>query len=181
MIDNVLNSIVSKLNEYLNNRFSQSQDLVRLSALSELDEESGSSLKNRLILSLANIEHERFGQKSLPRMGGKPINVYLYIIIAANFPSATYQEGIRLLSAVMSCFQYMPVLTAQNTPDLDSNVEKLVLEIMNLNMQELSQLWGVHGGKYLPSVMYKIRTVRIEEEGLVSDSAALRGFGSKIL
>ena len=67
----------------------------------------------------------------------------------------------------------------QNAPDLVDPVEKLVFEMVNLNIQELSQIWGVHGGKYLPSVLYKTRMVTISED-IISDSFDIMGLGSSV-
>ena len=84
-----------------------------------------------------------------------------------------------MLSAAISFFQYTSVFNHNNTPDLDSSVEKLVFEMINLNIQELSQLWGVHGGKYLPSVLYKTRMVTITED-IIEQSFNIAGFGSDV-
>jgi hypothetical protein len=101
------------------------------------------------------------------------------LLLSANFQQSNYEEGLGLLSAAISFFQYTAVLNHQNTPELDSSVEKLVFEIVNLNIQELSQIWGIHGGKYLPSVLYKVRTVTISED-IVQPNYNIGGFGSRV-
>ncbi|SRR6056297_374283 len=179
MINNVMSAVAEKINENLNNRFSQSRDLVMLSSLNELEDDSKTDIQNKLLLTITNIEEERFSQRSHTRASNQPLNIYLYLLLSANFQQSNYEEGLGLLSAAISFFQYTAVLNHQNTPELDANVEKLVFEIVNLNIQELSQIWGIHGGKYLPSVLYKVRTVTISED-IVQPSYNIGGFGSGI-
>jgi len=177
MISNVLSVVSDKLNENLRNRFSQSGSLVVVSSLNDLDQEDSSKAQNKLLVTLTNIEQERTSHIS--RTAKKPLNVYLYLLLSSNFQPANYQEGVRLLSSAVSFFQYNSVLNHQNTPDLEGPVEKLVFEIVNLNIQELSQIWGIHGGKYLPSVLYKVRMVTISED-ILQDTFDIVGFGSGI-
>lgn len=179
MINNVMSVVADKLNENLNNRFSQSSDLVVLSSLNNLEDENNTEMQNKLILTITNIEQERLSRVSPSRSSQKPINVYLYLLLSSNFQHSNYEEGLKLLSSAISFFQYSSVMNHSNTPDLDNNVEKLVFEMINLNIQELSQLWGVHGGRYLPSVLYKTRMVTISED-LVEQSFNIAGFGSDV-
>jgi hypothetical protein len=50
------------------------------------------------------------------------------------------------------------------SPGLPAGVEKLVLDLNTLSFQDMNNLWGILGSKYLPSVMYKIRMISISEE-----------------
>lgn len=177
MISNVLSVIADKLNDSLGNRFSQTGELVMLSSLNNLDGDDSADLQNKLLITVANIEQERTSHVS--RTPRKPINVYLYLMLSSNFQQSNYQEGLKLLSAAISFFQYNPVLNHQNAPELEDPVEKLVFEMVNLNIQELSQIWGVHGGKYLPSVLYKTRMVTISED-IIPDNFDIVGLGSSV-
>jgi len=40
--------------------------------------------------------------------------------------------------------------THQNTPDLDNRIDKLTMDIENLNIKDLSSMWTILSGKYLP-------------------------------
>jgi hypothetical protein len=42
-------------------------------------------------------------------------------------------------------------------------VEKLTLDLNTLSFQDMNNLWGILGSKYLPSVLYKLRLISIEE------------------
>ena len=56
-----------------------------------------------------------------------------------------------------TAFQRNPVFDHQNTPDLDRRIYQLALDIENLNAKDLSSLWSILSGKYLPSILYKVR------------------------
>jgi hypothetical protein len=48
------------------------------------------------------------------------------------------------------------------------------VELHSLNFEQINHLWSVSGGKYLPSVMYKIRQVVIDEDAAVSESGFIK-------
>jgi len=54
------------------------------------------------------------------------------------------------------------MMNPQNTPELDPRIERLMLDIANLGIAELSNLWGVLSGKYVPSVLYRVRMVAVD-------------------
>jgi len=56
------------------------------------------------------------------------------------------------------------VLDHSNTPQLSPKIEKLTFEIVNLDMQSLNQLWGTIGGKYMPSILYKVRMLSFDQK-----------------
>lgn len=179
MINNVISLIKDRLNENLNNRFSQTTDIVVPGMLNDIEDDSNSIYQDKLILTISNIEHERLAFSQNPRSYNTPINLYLYMLISANFQQSNYVQGLGMLSAVISYFQYFANWSHSNTPGLDAGIEKLSFELINLDIQELTQLWGVHGGKYLPSVLYKVRTVRISEN-IDEPESLMGGFGAGV-
>ena len=63
---------------------------------------------------------------------------------------------------MVAFFQFRAgVFTPQNTPALNGVVEKLQAELISLDTRELSNFWGIMGSKYLPSVIYKVKTLPI--------------------
>ena len=43
-----------------------------------------------------------------------------------------------------------------------ATLEKLTFEMVNMNFEELNNLWGVLGGAYFPSIVYKVRMVKVQ-------------------
>ena len=78
------------------------------------------------------------------------MHLNLYLQVSANFAAANYPESLRFLSAALEFFFERPVFSA-------SGVASLSVEMVNLTIQDLHNLWSISGGKYLPSVLYKLR------------------------
>jgi len=91
----------------------------------------------------------------------KPIFLNLHIVLAANFKANHYEESLKYLSKAIGFFQDHSVFDRTSSPDLANGLEKLIVDIENLGLQELSNLWSFLGCKYVPSVMYKVRTVAL--------------------
>jgi hypothetical protein len=41
--------------------------------------------------------------------------------------------------------------------------------MVNMNFEALNNLWGIHGGSHFPSVVYKVRLVRIAAAQAVAE------------
>jgi hypothetical protein len=92
----------------------------------------------------------------------QPVHLNLLVMFAANFGGSNYPEALKFLSSTVSFFQSRPLFNHQNAPDLDRRIDKLTLEIENLSLSDLSNLWGILSGKYMPSVLYRMRLVSID-------------------
>ena len=83
-------------------------------------------------------------------------------MFASCFSGKNYPEALKFISNTISFFQKNPVFDHQNTPELDEKIEKLTLAIENISLNDLSSLWGVLCGKYMPSVLYKVRMLTFD-------------------
>ncbi len=171
MIDIAISHIASQLNLYLKRTFDLSEDIVVISNILEQDGGVASHVNNKLVMFLINIEKDTvpFRQTQESSVGAQrsissspPLYLNLYLIVAGSFSGKNYPEALKFLSNTISFFQRCPVFDRQNTPDLDNRIDKLVLDLQNLDIKDLSTLWGVLSGKYLPSVLYKVRMVAFD-------------------
>jgi hypothetical protein len=170
MIDLALGAIVAHLNQALRRSFALREDLVLLANLHEQDGSVALQADNRIIVSLVNIERDTMPQRDLrPTSPGLrnvlspgPVYLNLHVLFAAHFGAANYTEALKLISGTIGHFQSRPVLDHQNTPELDPRIDRLALDIANLGIAELSQLWSILSGKYLPSVLYRVRMVALD-------------------
>ena len=94
-------------------------------------------------------------------------------MVGASFDSKLNKEALKFLSAAISFFQHKKVFTPVDTPSLDSSIDKVIFEIVNLDYKDLSSVFGTLGAKYMPSVMYKMRMVTIEEDGMDYTAGAI--------
>jgi hypothetical protein len=122
-------------------------------------------------ITLVNVEEEPTLRNlpSVERLGGAlirrepPVHLNLYLLFSFEFQ--TYENSLRHLSNTIGLFQEKRVYTAENASPgnpFPAGLEKLVFEIHNMNFEALNNLWGVMGGAYFPSVVYKVRMVRIQ-------------------
>lgn len=170
MIDTALAQVAQQLNNALRRSFQLGEELVVVSSLHEPDGSLAADVNNKMALFLVNIERDTtVGLRTRPDGGAArqarlpmPVTLNLMVMFAANFGAGNYTEALKFLSSTIAHFQSWPVLDHQNTPDLDPRIEKLALDIENLSLNDLGNLWGMFSGRYLPSVLYRMRLVTFD-------------------
>ncbi len=174
MIAAALGLIASQLNETLRRSLRSVEDPLVLSNLIESDGSSVPLAANKLAMFLVNVEREIASRSpgrvdsGTGRLGfqAPPLHVNLLLMFAANFSGPNYPEALKLISATLAFFQSRPVFDHGNSPELDRDIEKLVLELEPLNIADMGNIWGILGGHYVPSVMYRLRMITIAPEGI---------------
>jgi len=89
-----------------------------------------------------------------------PVYINAYLLCTAS--NTDYPTSLEIVNSIGECFQKKSIYTPYNTPTLPASIDKLTIEWYNLNMEQLNHLWGIHGGKYFPSILYKLRLLKIE-------------------
>ena len=180
MINSAISHLASQLNQFLKRSFELNEDVVVVSNILEQDGSVSPNVNNKVVIMLTNIEKDTvpYRQNMNAGMGGgadhgrsgvsqRPVYLNLYLIFVANFSGNNYSEALKFISKTIGFFQRQPVFDQQSTPGLDPRIEKLILDIENLSIQDLSNLWGLLSGKYLPSILYKVRMVSFDAEDIV--------------
>ncbi|NOW93905.1 DUF4255 domain-containing protein [Mucilaginibacter sp. SG564] len=176
MIDQALTFLNTHLDSYLRLKLdpSNSNSFIQVANIAWNDNDtSGSTGTNNpanAFITLVNIEEDRISKspENYVRQGSETtyknpkIYLNLYVLFAVNL--STYTESLKRLSFIIQFFQYQNVFTPLSSPDLPAGVEKLILDLNTLSFQDMNNLWGILGSKYLPSVMYKMRMISISEE-----------------
>lgn len=90
------------------------------------------------------------------------IRLNLYVLFVARF--AEYQQGLNYLSRIIQHFQVCPVFDSHSAPDLNENIERLVVEMITLPLSEQNELWNSLRATYHPSVLYKVKMVVLRDE-----------------
>ena len=183
MIDQVVKSIITTLNDDIKIRFNVVEPIVVLSNLVEQDGSVSPDNNNKIICSLVNIEQERFSSKgafvtSGDSLKNPPINLDLYLMFSSCFSAENYTEGLRFLSVVIGFFQGRSIFTPQNTPELPVSAKKITFNIFNMDMGNLSHLWGALGAKYMPSIIYQVRMINIFEDRLLDEQIPISKISS---
>lgn len=169
MIYEALSCLTDDMNEYFRNKLKINEDKVLLSGIINQDGTIAIQGENKIVITLVNIERETAKSGSGKSLSSSintstpALFLNVYILFSAYFSSGNYPEALRFLSFVIGFFQHKGVFNINNTPSLDSRIEKLTFEITDLNPDKLSNVWTTLGAKYMPSVLYKMRMLCIDE------------------
>lgn len=169
MIDATLQFLASRLNFYLRMNQPVQEDMAVVSKILENDGKESELSVNKLCLFLVNIENEVNIQKLAKRefdglrevIPAKQVYLNLYVVLASNFKCMNYVESLGVLSKAITFLQDHSVFDRTNSPDMPIGIEKLLVNMENLGFQDMNSLWGMLGCKYVPSVLYKIRTITL--------------------
>lgn len=162
--------IRDELNNYLSDKLDQSSPVV-MGNIAQLNEGNGGGegLGEKIILSLVNVEENRISKnpENFVKVGTQvvyknpKIHLNIYCLFSVN---KEYEEALKSLTHIIRFFQHHNVFNHQNSPLLDQGIEKLIFDLHTLGFEQMNQLWATLGGKYFPSVMYKMRAITIEED-----------------
>lgn len=75
----------------------------------------------------------------------------------------SHETSARWLAAVIRFFRHQSVFTPLSHPALNPGITQLSVAMQNLSFEQANQLWSMLRGRYLPSVLYKIRQTSIDE------------------
>lgn len=169
MIYLAMSHIASELNQALRRSSLAGEDIVVLANPVEADGKADGIATNKVILFLAGIERDTLPGRQAENHGlayHAPTWLNVYVMAAANFPGRSYPDSLKYLSRVIAYFQAHPVFDRHSSPAMDEKIDKLILDMENLDRRELNNLWGMFGGKYMPSVLYRVRMLGIDANGV---------------
>lgn len=183
MIQDTLAFLGQEVNSYLSLKLGPTtlERVVLGNIAKATDAEGASNLQGVAVLSLVNVEEDRISKqqenyRKTPegvRYQEPPVFVNLYILISVN--KSEYEDSLHWLSLIIQYFQHKSVFTPEQYPQLESRgIEKIVVELHTLNFEQINHLWGTLGGKYLPSVLYKVKQVTLDENELQAEGALIR-------
>ncbi len=175
MLDDVLSLMATQLNYFIGQRFDLEEDVVQLSAPVSPDGVMPVEASDKILIFLTNINkdtlpnsHHYTSISSATVSRSDPLYLNLHVAVAANFRSARYKDALNFLSHAILCFQQTPIIDRSVQADMPPAIDKIVIDIENTEMNEASNLWGILGGKYLPSILYKVRMLCVTPEGVRS-------------
>jgi len=184
MINESLQFIADELNKYLVLKMGPANEPPRLvlGNVSRLfdGEVAAAGLVNKVILSLVNVEEDRVAKQQenfvrtdvSTRYKNPQLYLNLYILFSSN--RTGYPDALQHLSYILQFFQFQHVFTPITHPDLDPRIQKLIVDLCTLNFEQVNHLWSTLGGKYIPSVLYKVRQITIDEDLTLSESGFIK-------
>lgn len=184
MIHEALQTIANELNRFLQSKHDITEEKVVISSLVELDGSVSVQEPDKIILSLTNIESDKTQSnvggyqqtaKGTYKMVKPPVYINLTVLFSAYFTHENYVEGLKFITSVVAFFQSRAgVFNPSNTPGMTKNIDKMQAEMLSLEMADLNNFWSSLGSKYLPSVLYRIKTLPIRHEVLMPEIPVIK-------
>jgi hypothetical protein len=185
MIYESLKFLAEEVNKYLNVKLPNPTPQARLVVSNiSLAADTGATInpdpKDKIVLSLVNVEEDKVArqQENYTKSDlttvykNPPLYLNLYILFSMN--RNKYDDNLVFLGSIVQFFQHQNVFSPITHPGLDSRIQRLVVDMYNLNFEQSNHLWSVMGGKYFPSVMYKIRQVSLDENLITGESGFIK-------
>lgn len=127
-------------------------------------------INSDIVISLINLEENRtvrdpqnyLRQGNALLMKNPAVHLYLTLLFTSVRHDVGYGLSLQNIQNTIAFFQRKYVFDHGNTPGLDPGIEKLIVEMLSLNLEQLHQLWSMLGGKYHPSVVYRVRMIEID-------------------
>lgn len=184
MIHEAVAAIAGELNRFLQSKHNITEEKVVMSSVINLDGSVAVQEPDKIVLTLANVEMDKTqsnvgGYKQTPKgtykMVKPPVYVNITLLFSAYFTTENYLEGLKFVTSVIAFFQSRGgAFSPQDTPAINGVAERLQAEMISLDMRDLSNFWGSMGSKYLPSVIYKIKTIPIKHEVLLPEIPVIK-------
>lgn len=171
MIGEALRLIVGELDSALQRQATGGGSLAALTNLVDANGAAVPEAAEKIAVFIVSISRENvptLSPRVLPSGGGKfaqqqkLLDLSLKIMCAANFSGSTYHEALKRISGTIEFFQRRPLFTPKDTPGLPAGIERLTMEIENIDAADLNHVWTIHGGRYLPSVLYRMRVLSLD-------------------
>ena len=186
MIYEALNTIVGLINEYISPGLTDEPlILANISKVNDGDDFTV-GMQDKLVLSIVNVEEDKAAripenfikQNSLIMYKNPAIHLNITLLFAATH---NYDNAIPLLEKVIRFFQRKYVFVPADTPEIDQinqvnnfTIEKLIFDWMNLNLEQVHQLWTTLGGHYMPSVAFKMRMLTIDDNLIEQEAMPIK-------
>ncbi len=175
MINVVLSVLKDKLNEYLKNVGTTELNVVEFIDTNSNDPVSFTN--DKVTPFLINVSEDRkfrnadqysgIIQNGVRTQANPEIRIELLILFVSKF--SKYDQALKFLSHVIKFFQVNRIFNPLNSPQLsDERIEKLVVELISLPLEEQNQVWHSLNTSYLPSVLYRVRLLSFIDEQSVA-------------
>lgn len=167
----MINKVLSVLKDQLNGPGGLKDILGEITVVDNISKQDGENqgIEDKVVITLVNVEEESTLKNSSRyvtpptlneiKMESNPAYLNLYVMISAN--RATYNNALANISKVIEVFQANNILTYHYPGNDPSNDFSFRIELHTVPFEQLSYIWGLLGGKIMPSVLYKISIVKI--------------------
>ena len=188
----ILKSLTSKIKANILADFSISIDVEIANVATLNDGDEFVQEKSSIVLSIVNIEEDKtlrnqsLYKELVPdsskiekyKKPSQNLNIAL-LFTSYNKDQSFYSDGLDKLEYIIAYLQNNNVFYFDNNSFFEQEevdeetaktLNKVVLDLVSLKSDQLNQMWSYLGSRYMPSVLYAMRVVKIQkEENLPSD------------
>ncbi len=147
---------------------------------------------NKIHLTLIHIEEENilknqnYYRKADPASDfytviNPEIKINLYILFSALFDAAAYTEALRQVSFIMSILQGKNTFGQADLTGEASVLESLMVELHTQTIEQENLFWISAGHSPVPSVMYKVRLLLIQDDRMLDQVREVTGIGIDLI
>lgn len=172
MIYPALNSIADALNEFMFNKWGATangtSEIVQLNNIAAINDDKN-DLQDKIIITLVKTEEEStlkngpfHSMKDKAGIEKHHPAVFLNMYLLISITKKNYKEALQLLSDTVLFFQFNK--SFESKIGEEAAVErsfKIMLDMYNMEMQEIFELWSNLGNKQFPFIIYKARVIKI--------------------
>lgn len=177
LINIALGHVLVELNNYFGLQSGhEAESVVVAGSLFDLDGNVNTETKNKVVLSMVNIEQDSVykeveafkqteggrGQRIRPK-----ISVNLYLLFVANL--TIYTEAMKSIANVISFFQINPSFDYADFVGTEGPKGRMSFDLFSMTFEQQNNLWSVLGAKYMPSVVYKVGMLEIQDQQIESE------------
>jgi len=182
LIGDILEVISKELSEFIEEQVNYSSGKKNVVLLKPRNNKGEVKIPdNCIVLSLININEDTTmrnpvvtkrvdGDKVYTQVPG--ISLDLSVLFIANFPN-DYISELNYITKVMEFFQQKDTFTVDNTPALKKQkkyIDKLIFKLSTTKLEEQHHIWDLIGVKYMPSVVYNVGKVLIQDDEVLSET-----------
>ncbi|WP_372651262.1 DUF4255 domain-containing protein [Draconibacterium sp.] len=175
MVYETLQILKEQLEKYLDDAGLGKIVVLENLALLDSGTDKAKNLEGKVIISLLSVQEEST-LKNLPTSHvvnnkaeyyNPAVNINLFFMVSANCDF--YSNSLISITKTLEYFQGKKVFTAQNTVYNRSNLSmqelddfKFVVDLYTPGFEVWNHIWGTHGGRQLPSVIYKVQLLQVD-------------------
>jgi len=178
MIGDLLNVVAQSVDQYLGMQmdYLTGEKRVILTHVDQWGVKNNTTSSGQVYFGLINLEQElsirtAAMQQSVVDGGVErakpPVHLNLQVMFAVQSTATSYQNDLNTISNIIAFFQNKPIFNQANTPELSlvkPPIEQVSFELMTLPLEQQFHLWSMLGCNYLPSAIYKMKMLTIQEK-----------------
>lgn len=142
---------------------------IAVGPVQELSNDNRSGIRIALInigqeSSLRNMSRVKRDSKD-PRYQEPPVYLNCHLMFAFGFSS--YQTSLAHLAKTIELFQrqrFFDASLTQASATFPAGLDRIIFDLETLKFEQLNHVWAVLGGNYLPSIIYKMRLIKVQAD-----------------